>query len=115
MTRTTQARWIAVAITLLGMFAAALGAPAPASAAPPLSCWSTPNTPYSSNSGMSIDFSGQIECNRSVAWIDITVTLLRDGFPVDSAHYTARRLPHNGLLRSALYRTTSCQTSGFYT
>lgn len=106
-------RRIKTLAALVIMFAATLmGVSTPASAAP-LSCWAEPGTPY--NNGQDyISIWGTYKCNKSVAWIDVSVSLEQNGNQIAYNSFHAVRLPNNGLVNAMIVYSTPCPMSGFY-
>jgi hypothetical protein len=103
---------IMVVATLVTMFAATLGLSEPASAAT-VRCWPTSGPASYSGHGF-ISGWGRIDCSASVAWIDITVSLERDGWEVYNGHHHATRLPGNGLINVLHLFDVACDQSGNY-
>jgi hypothetical protein len=105
-----------VVATLVTMLAATLGLPAPASAAPAAAaavrCWpeSGPAS-YSGHGG--VQGWGRFDCSASVAWIDITVSMERDGVEVYHKNFHATRRPGNGLFNVLLIFGAACVTGSY--
>jgi hypothetical protein len=100
--------------TLVTTVAATLGLPAPANAASAaaLRCWPEAG-PVSYSGGSSIPGWGRFDCSKSVAWMDITVTMERDGVEVYSSSFHKTRTPGNVLIGLMIIFSSSC-TPGTY-
>ena len=99
--------------TLVALVAASLGLPAPASAAAAaVRCWPEAGpASYSGHGGIS--GWGRFDCSASVAWIDITVSMERDGVEVYYRNYHATRRPGNGLINVLLLFGAACVTGSY--
>jgi hypothetical protein len=102
-----------VVATLMTMVAMSLGLATPASAATALRCEADVGAPEYDSSG-SITGWGQISCNKSVAWIDITVYMNRGGIQVFNGTYHATRLSDNQLVNVLTIFSKGCPGPGSY-